>query len=951
MNKKILVYFIVLLFAVTTPATSVTAAPPTEESEFYYGVEYDWNSINPDIENFTGLDLPEIFSEFMGAASDSGFELIIGQINSGSSNIYTHYSEDISPQTIKDVNGMDVDVWSRTNDVTIRHGGLVNGIFMTEWLEQSFGSDPTGFDVDIELSLENMLNVDITYVEYFNDDSHLVGADMAFSITTSSAVGFSFDAEIQGNGDNIPVDFDLDMSYGFSITNSQTEWRLEYPSPVYTSFSSGSDGVWDCNIDDDCGTIIGDFDASIDYSFSVSGVPTEDFGFDDGEFDIEVSDMISKTDLEFDENIYDVYVEYYTGDSKVIDLGDGTSTNVVECESCPPGNPLMFLMMREVITNSGQTFAEEIADEFADNLDEDLQDLLGLDNSDEIDGCTDDEANNYDEEATSDDGSCEYSDEDNGEYPMFECTDGTMIYEWRVDNQYYDCPDRSDEHVLSVRASISMYDGISGGMTVDNANPQYNGISCDDIYFNYKTVYFINNGYDDCEDGSDEPIDYDEDGVVDNYFACEASGNYITIDKVMDGVDDCPHGSDEGKENYYYDLDLTIHNEDGTVLKHRSVQVCSDPGEDNINCNYSIYSPPDMVESLSLWEEEHEEVVCLSWELKDEFETLSTGTDCITTGLEFEYLWLYQEWYGSNYLTIEGVILGTHLDDGHSIDFALTDPNQQVIWTEQFSSIPQWFDDYINVRDYGPGDYCLTGTIYDSEGTIEDTIETCNYYEYQEYQGDDSDESDEISDRLGIELSEKLNNIIDAMADSNLQNVMTTFGENLQNRMEDVETLDEFPYTGGMFAPLWSSEHATVVGVGLYVEDSSGSYVMAGPDTQGYGSMPPTQMSIRYLTGADAMNAASGMESADELDEIFDVDQHDVNQIAEDLEAAGIDTGDIDFESPTDDSSNTDEDEVEVSEAEEKAESDGLLPFASPISVLAVIAIAGFIIANRKDES
>ncbi len=194
------------------------------------------------------------------------------------------------------------------------------------------------------------------------------------------------------------------------------------------------------------------------------------------------------------------------------------------------------------------------------------------------DGCTDDEADNYDEEATSDDGSCEYSDVDNGVYPMFECADGTMIYEWRVNNQYYDCPDRSDEHVSSVRASISMYDGISGGISVDNANPQYNGISCDDIYFNYKTVDFINDGYENCEDGSDEPIDYDEDGIVDNYFACEASGNYITIDKVMDGVDDCPYGSDEGKENYYYDLDLTIHNEDGTVIKHRSVQFWCDFG-------------------------------------------------------------------------------------------------------------------------------------------------------------------------------------------------------------------------------------------------------------------------------------------------------------------------------------------------------------------------------------
>ena len=597
MYAKMIVGIMGILFVSIGPLTIVNASPPTETTEFYYGVEYDWNSINPDIENFTGLDLPEIFSEFMGAASDAGFELIIGQVNSGSSNIYTHYSEDISPQTIKDVDNMDVDVWSRTNDVTIRHGGLVDGIFMTEWLEQSFGSDPTGFDVDIEVGLENMLNVDITYVEYFNNDNNLVGADMAFSISTSSDLGFSFDAEIQGNGDNIPVDFDLDMSYGFSITNSQTEWRLNGPSPVYTSFSSGSNGIWDCNMDDDCGTIDGDFNASIDYSFSVSGIPTEDFGLDEGEFDIEVSDMISKTNLEFNDHVEDVNVEFSMGDSMVVDLGNGPSTNVVACDSCPPGNPLMFLMMGEVIANSGQTFAETIADEFVDNLDQDILDIFGIDDTD-------------------------------------------------------------DEH-------------------------------------------------------------------------------------------------DEQEE-----------------------------------------------------------------------------------------------------------------------------------------------------------------------------------------------ENDDLSD---VEVGSELQNILDAMADSNLQNVMTTFGENLQTRMEEIETLDEFPYTNGMFAPLWSSEHATVVGVSLYVEDDNGSYVMAGPNTQGYGSMPPTQMSLRYLTGAEAMNAAIAIESADELNEIFDVNQHDVSQIAEDLEAAGIDTGDIEFISPTDDSSNTDE--TEVSEAEEKAESDGLLPFASPISVLAIIALAGFIIANKKDES
>ena len=65
-----------LLLAALLPLGSVSATP-TEESEFYYGVEYDWSSVDTDLENFTGLDVPEILSEIMGAADDAGFNLII----------------------------------------------------------------------------------------------------------------------------------------------------------------------------------------------------------------------------------------------------------------------------------------------------------------------------------------------------------------------------------------------------------------------------------------------------------------------------------------------------------------------------------------------------------------------------------------------------------------------------------------------------------------------------------------------------------------------------------------------------------------------------------------------------------------------------------------------------------------------------------------------------------
>ena len=61
---------------------------------------------------------------------------------------------------------------------------------------------------------------------------------------------------------------------------------------------------------------------------------------------------------------------------------------------------------------------------------------------------------------------------------------------------------------------------------------------------------WVNDGYEDCSDGSDEPQDFDGDGVIDNWFDCH-DGSNITMDLVNDGTEDCPDGEDEG--NYYDD--------------------------------------------------------------------------------------------------------------------------------------------------------------------------------------------------------------------------------------------------------------------------------------------------------------------------------------------------------------------------------------------------------------
>ena len=308
-----------LLLASLAPLSSV-AAVPTEASEFYYGVEYDWNSVDTDLENFTGLDIPEILGEVMGAAGDAGFNLIIGQLQTGASNVYVHHTEDITPQTIQDNNGNDVSVWSRTDDVTLRHGVLADSILQTDWTETTFCSDDTSFDIDVVQSLEQVLTVDMTYTEYLDDNSNLIGADMEFSMEVSADFGLNIDALFEGGGDSFPVDFDAELTIGYSITDSTSEWRLGSPDPVYVEVSSNDHYYWECG-DGQCGDLEGDYTGAVDYSFSVEGIPTEDFGMDAGEFDLEVSDSLTDSG-NFDMEVFGEW-DFNKGDTFTVDLGDG----------------------------------------------------------------------------------------------------------------------------------------------------------------------------------------------------------------------------------------------------------------------------------------------------------------------------------------------------------------------------------------------------------------------------------------------------------------------------------------------------------------------------------------------------------------------------------------------------------------------------------------------------
>ena len=895
-----------LLLIAIIPIGTVGAAP-TEASEFYYGVEYDWNSIDTDLENLTGLNVPEILGEVMGAADDAGFNLIVGQLQTGASNVYVHHTEDISAQTIQDNNGNDVSVWSRTDDVTLRHGILADSILQTNWSETTFGADPSSFDIDIVQSLEQVLTVDMTYTEYLDDSYNLVGADMAFSMEMSAAIGLDIDALFEGGGEDFPVDFNSELTMGYSITDSTSEWRLGSPDSIYVDLSAEDEVYWDC---DDCGNVIGSYTGAVEYSFSVSGIPTEDFGLDAGEFDLEISDSLTESGT-FDIEAEGEY-DFQMGDAMTVDIGDGNgvTTQVQSCESCPPGNPLMFMMMAHVLVGSGEAFAEQIGEDLGEDLIDGIEGVFGDDDGDSGDNS-------------------EY----NPNEGMWMCDNGEYIYEWSVNDGYEDCYDGSDE--MDMHGSTNLWsDNISMSVTLDE---ELLSFAEEDEMGN--TVYFtcddsseipwdwVNDWEDDCSNGEDE-----DDSTSTKMFTCN-DGSQIDWTAINDYEADCPTAEDEGASGHYT-VEAVLFDAEGTPLSQHQQTFCDAYGCDQDtdwfygSMNFETGTPaPTNYGS-------HE--FCVSGSVTD------TASGAVV--MEFSSM-CEDSWTGPSvydYIELETgnmnvdfrVIAYDYSEDGNvTMTITILDPNQNQVYLDTFAidgSQSSW-EMVGDVSVLEVGEYCM----------YMEMVETGQTEAYES-------QTDCFMVEEEPEPSDSVMTIVEAFADSGVFDVLEQFGMNLEDRLETVEPFEEFPYNDGMWAPLWSNEHAAMVGVGVYVMNDDGNYTMAGPVTEGYTDDAPAKVSIRYLTGVAANAATNGMEQATSMADIVDVEEHNLDDIAEDLAEAGIDISDIELpQSSTTDDGDGNEAPPTVDEV---VDGDGLLPFISPLSVIAIIALAGVVAGSRREE-
>ena len=920
---------VLMLLTALAPLAAVQAAPD-EASEYYYGVEYDWTSLDSDLQNVTGLDVQELFTEIMEDADNAGFNLDLGQLTTGSTNVYVHQTEDISAQTVENLNGTDVQVWSRTSDVTLRHGVLSNAIIMTDWSETTFGSSTTSFDVDVVATAENVLTVDILYTEYLNDAYELVGADMNIDMTVGADLDLGVDISLEGGGEDLNVDFDTGIDFTYSIASSDAEWRLGQPSPIYIQAAQNDhtqmfcvddaedvevviEGSGDAEIHDLCGELSGTFAGTADYELSLTGLPTEEFGLDAGEFDITVSDNLAESgNYQGDADELDGTSFSMRSDTPLqVDLGDGTNLNVVACDTCPPGSPMMFAMMGGVLAQASGAFGEAVADELEANIEDSLadvfEDLFGIGDSGELDGM------------------------DNGETtPMFTCDDGDLVRLSYVNDGDEDCNDGSDEEDFYVNVntySTTPSYSFSGTVPHEELSIESNDdFLCDDG--SLISWYQVNNGYNNCQDGSDE---YNASSPT--TFTC-ADGTTISFDAVNDDTGDCTGFDDEGIDGLYT-VQVTLTDEDGNVLADvNDYTLCDDYSLCN-NTGYSSYlyfSLPNSGEALY-----GDNTLCVESSL-----TNATSSSVMYTSAPVcKTSYTGPNAFGNMY--IDGM---TMTANANTYDFAQTDDatlhlsitnNQDVeIWsgTQAFDGTES--PSISHEMDLSEeGEYCMEISMVQDGQTEAFWMDT---------RCDDATTAGTPSDRLET--------IVEALTDSGLVSVLETFGENLEDTFttfeNDTET-PEFPYVDGMWAPLWSNEKATIVGVAVYgYDEDDNGYLITGPATTDFSEeLPMTFASIRYVTGVPAMEAQVTMVEANSLADIVDVEEHDLTQLEDALVEAGVDVSDLDLTPGTD---STDEDETSTEQtAEELAEEDGLLPFLSPLSMMAVLGLA-FVAFNTRRE-
>lgn len=807
----------IALMLATLMAASVisasTASAPTKDAPIAYGVSYDWQMLDDDIEALTGIPLKDVLLDFSKSADDAGFELVLAEATTGTSSIIVEQYEDGTATW--DDNGTSIDLTKRVTDVTLRHGIMVDTAFITD-ISDSYG----GIDLVLSSDSENLLNIDAQLIEYVDANLMVHGLDMTASLNFEVSTIMELKGEIYGDGETLDVDIDFDAMVDYEVVSSNMELRFNEPQSYLVDMAnatSESEVDWDCwedhsGVDTNCSTTTGAYSTKASFDINLKGIPTEELGLAPGEWDIGLKDNVQDSgtfedDMEFYES-----VEFSDAAAQTVTIdSDGTTASVIQAEHAPlplPMGPMFGELMELAVEGSGDN--PTIADAFEDELEDSI---LGMWAGGLAEGSSDDDY--YEEEWKED---------------MYECDNGNHVYQWQVNDGEDNCGDGSDEGVPTMNIYFSDWtdeDGISASMSGENADNESNYTLSWGVMSESGDVLASGSGY--IETGSSEKVYF--------YYS-----DFETTDSAPSNLKAClqvtmHHPTDNAKD---------IYGEDCEYLGIEPPVVDSNLHSDVSGYYFSAHN----MDTSASWE--------ASWVLTDSSGvTVESGSTAIPAG---DYYWNY------------GDDFSTEVDEG---------------------------------------EYCLTLTITAvGEGVS----------------GEDTDCEEKEKE---MEPSEKLRKIGEALAESTIPDKLEIFGENLENRLDKYEA--QSAYDDAMAYALWDASQARYVGFQFLVDSGSNWHTLVGPSSDAYPVAPPTPINVEYIIGDSAADKAEEIDDQDTLSELVDVTKHNeqVEIVEEVAEAAADDTS----------STGSSDDEG------------GLIPFVSPLATLAVIAAAGIAVGiSRKDE-
>jgi len=440
------------------PASSAQGNTPSSNN-LAYGVTYDWQMLDDDIESITAISLTDVLADVSKSADDAGFELLLAEANTGTSSfIIEQY--DGNTVTWDDYNGASVDLTERITTATLRHGIMVDTAMISEW-EDSFAGYKVAFSVDSEM----LLNADVKYTEFVDADLNIYGMDLDMGTKFETDFVVDIEGELEGDGETMPIDIHFDAMVNYEILASQMSIVLDQPSTLLQNMSEAEPGMeleWECEsydddwngpyyeswyeyddwyglmIEDNCLPSSGSYQTAASLEINFEGFPSEDLGFAPGEWDISLKDNVQDTGT-FEGYEVDIHERIYFEDSSpqmitIDSSGTQVSAMQVEYGPMPVGmGPMMGMLLGEAFVGSGDnpTLGEALEDEVEDSI---IGEIFG--------------------DLDSDDGSDDYQEHHEEEDHWFHCDNGNKVERWEVNNDEDNCGDGSDENVPTISADI-----------------------------------------------------------------------------------------------------------------------------------------------------------------------------------------------------------------------------------------------------------------------------------------------------------------------------------------------------------------------------------------------------------------------------------------------------------------------------------------------------------------